>query len=271
MLEGVVFALHNWPLGLNKLPIVAALALSAAACIVRMLYYIVDPFGWNSVFALCTINVLDYVSLACVGCAYLLLVVLWLHIAQITAMSKSSSLSKLITVVRIACVVAISCVLVLMIAASCVFCILDGITGDLIFFIPFVILLGLGAIVCCISCIYIITKLVQFKGAYQKSQQLRLKKFLVFIVLSACAVVLLIAANISIFLFDLTPFTIGQPTYEGLFLWIEWLEGVSVIVVVCSVLVLGFTESGKDSGHGSSGSTQESVGTPLLSTATGSE
>jgi hypothetical protein len=122
VLSAIWFSYWNWPLKtLPKVLVLVSLSLCVLSCVLRMLYFAIDPFGWNNITDLCAINTLGYTSLGCVGAAYLLLVFQWITIAYASVLNRPRFLPNTVAVLRVMIVIAVGkcvCLFVLFLIES---------------------------------------------------------------------------------------------------------------------------------------------------------
>lgn len=225
----------------QKQPVVAILVLVFCFCsaFVRVFYFALDPFGWKSVVAPCAIYSIDFVSLSCVGIAYMLMLIQWVGVVEHVEMNKNANLFVFL---RVFCVFSVVVLGLVVAPASSIACLCNGTNceedySDYVFFITWIILSGLALMFCIMLTSFIIVQLRRFPV----KNSFNLIRFTVFVLCSSVSMLLLVVFTIILFVGE----DISKLASETFFLATEGLK-IGLVVLQLASMLLVITLRGHD-------------------------
>jgi hypothetical protein len=239
LVQGVLFLCRAGRLEHKHLTPALAYGLVVIASLVRVFYYNIDPFAWNRRFATCVTFSFDYVSQGVAGCAYLFVVLSWsvtMERFERTNQSKAA-LGRFFRFLIAFCIVA-AVVIVLTLPASaataciCRFDVCSNVIPDSVFFIPFIVCIGLGTIFGVIAALRVLWFLRNFKS----NRKAHLVTFTGFVLMSGAFELLVVACSTTLFLFY--TFRRDNTMEPWQFLLVETAQACSLLLELVAVLVV---------------------------------
>ncbi len=179
-LELYMYVRNNWgQLSRRKLfPLLSLVAL-ALGSFLRPLYYVIDPFAWRGLINVCAIWTLDYLTTALFASAFFLVLRGWASVmVKFERLNGARRpLMLLWSHLPLCCAVFAALLFLAVIPASVLACECNDtncptVAGDLVFFVPYLVLFGICLVLCVVAAGLMVVQLWRYRGSAEHGARL---------------------------------------------------------------------------------------------------
>jgi hypothetical protein len=178
--ELYLYLRNNWgQLRRSRLFPLFALVTLALCCFLRPFYYAIDPFAWRGSINVCGLWTIDYLTTALVACSFFLVLRGWakvmLKFERLNGNRKP--LMMLWSALPLYCAVCSVLLALFVVPSSVMACVCDdsncsAMASDLVFYIPYLVLFGVGLFLSVIAAGVMVFQLWRFRRSAEHSARL---------------------------------------------------------------------------------------------------
>ena len=178
---------RDQPLGRRLRPLLALAALVLCG-LMRPFYYALDPFAWRETVPVCAMWTVDYLSTALLAASFFLVLWGWARV-MVKFERLNGARRPLLLLWRVLpayCASAAALLLLAVAPAAAASCLCDdsncpALTGDLLFYISYLVLFGLCLLLCTAAASVMVAQLWRFRRSAEHSSRLFRYSFFVLV------------------------------------------------------------------------------------------